>query len=317
MINTKKTLTFTTADFDSIVLANGVNNTVSYQQAYPEIRRVNGRILTQTVKEFLYKNNLISESELNDPELDKLIIARGIFAAFASGLLSLNATKQTGIIGYTPVRMSTGLDGKMKDVWSFSTLSLCNPFCVKRMQNKDLVCGYCYVPATLHIDGILQYVQNFYVLNSGPLPECWIPEIRVSNSILHPIIRLESFGDLFSKIQAENYFSIANKNPIFRFGLWTKNPAVFAAAADEMGKPSNLSSVYSMSRINQMDKNPGKWTLYFDHMFVVVDSDEIKEKFLIDPDFYTCKCGPRSCIECQACYKKPVRITTAVEKLRK
>ena len=298
-------------------MTNNSTTKFSYDIAYPEIRRVNGRIITSTVKEFLHAAGLLSDDQNNNPELNKAIIARAIFAAFQRGILSLNATKQTGIIGYTPVRMSTGLGGKMEKVWSFSTLSLCNPFCVKRMQNKDLVCGYCYVPDTLHIDGILQYVQNFYILTAGLLPACWIPEIRESNVKYHPIIRLEAFGDLFNKIQAENYLNIAHNNPSFKFGIWTKNPAILAAAIDEKGKPDNLSTVFSMSRVNVLDNNPEKWDPYFDHRFVVVDGESVKNTFLYNPAFYPCKCGPRSCIECQACYKKSESIMTAVELLRK
>lgn len=294
------------------------NELIKSGQMYPEISRKNGRIVTESVKDYLYKNNLISAADYDDPNCDYGIIARGILAAFKSGILSLNCTKQKGITNNTPVRMSTTLGGKMRDVWAFSTLSLCNNFCLQRMKNPALVCAYCYVKKSLHISAILNYVQNFYVLTAGILPAAWIPEINPKNAEKHPLIRLEAFGDLATYEQTRNYLSIAYNNPEFRFGLWTKNPRIFAAAVDDCGKPENLSSVLSMSRVNKFDDNDGKYfPWYFDHRFIVVDDENIKNQILVDPRAYSCKCGPRSCITCKQCYKKNPDYITAVEMLRK
>ena len=286
-------------------------------RVYPEIARVNNRITTQTVKDFLYSEGYISADQLNDNNCDYGVIARGLYKAFSEGKLSLNATKQTGIMNNTPVRMSTGLGGKMKNVWAFSTLSLCNLFCLKRMKNPALVCHHCYVGKSLHIDCVLNYVQNFYVLTADLLPVEWIPVINPKNVTRHPIIRLESFGDLFNKIQSLNYLSIARTNSVFSFALWTKNPAVLAAAIDETDKPENLSTVHSMSQVNVMDKNPEKWTAYFDHRFIVVDDQEIKNEYMKNPNNYSCKCGPNSCMNCKECYKRSKVVTMSVEMLRK
>lgn len=299
---------------------NVKNAVIKSGKAYPEIRKysLNGKITTESVKIFLYENNLLSGKDLADPKCDYSPIAYGLYRAFYTGILSLNETKQTGVINHTPIRLSVRLGGKMADVWAISTLSLVNPLCQLRMKNPKLVCHHCYVKKSLHIGAILNYVQNSFVLMNFELPTEWIPIIRESNREKHPIIRLESFGDLYNDLQAGNYLRIVYANPSFRFGLWTKNPSYLAHAIDDYGKPENLSTVYSMSRVNQMDKNPGKWSLYFDHCFVVVDDESVKNQFLLNPDdYYSCKCGPRSCITCQQCYKKPARLTTAVEMLRK
>ena len=302
----------------SNVVFSNVKVTVS-GRAYPEIRRVNNQITTYTVKEFLHTAGLLTEEQLHDNTLGYEIIAPAILAAFARGLLSLNATKQTGILNNTPVRMSTGLGGKMKGVWAFSTLSLCNAFCLKRMQMPDLVCYHCYVKKSLHIAAVMNYVQNFFVLTAGPLPVDWIPVINPKNAGRHPIIRLESFGDLFNTQQADNYLTIARNNDAFSFALWTKNPNVLSQAIEKTDKPANLSTVLSMSVVDKMAP-AGRFDHHFDHKFIVVTNQAIKDNYLQDPArFYPCKCGPKSCINCRACYTKsaPGMITTAVELLRK
>ena len=294
-----------------------VNPIITNGRAYPEFERVNGRITMQTVKNRLYEWDYISYEQKEDHELDYQVVAWALLRAFKAGKLSLNATKQTGIIGNTPIRMSTSLGGKMKGVWAFSTLSLVNPFCLRRMQLTDFVCHHCYVKRSLHIDAVLNYVQNFHVLSSGILPMEWIPIIRGKNSVKHPIVRLESMGDLCSYEQAANYLQIAHSNPAFKFAIWTKNPRVFADAVDIHGKPENLTSVLSMSKVNNLE-DISRWRAYFDHCFVVTDDTKLREIWLKNPElFYACKCGPRSCITCQKCYHKDSMMTTAVEMLRK
>ena len=121
-----------------------LSHVVNYDKAYPEIRKYTdtGKIDTLTVKMFLYDNGLLDASQLADKKLDYQPIAWALYKAFSMGILSLNATKQKGILNKTVIRMSTSLGGKMKNVWAFSTLSLVNPLCLKRMQNDELVCAH-------------------------------------------------------------------------------------------------------------------------------------------------------------------------------
>lgn len=289
--------------------------------SYPEIRKycAGNIITTQAVKAFLYDNGLLSYEDYMDPKCDYTPIANGLYIAFARGLLSLNATKQSGVLNNTPIRVSTSMGGKMLGVWAISTLSLVNKMCLRRMKNEKIVCHHCYVKRSLHITAILNYVQNFFVLTSGPINPEFIPVLNPKCVKNHPIIRLESMGDLANVIQAENYIRIADANrPAgFRFALWTKNPNYLAQAVDNIGKPKNLSTVWSMSRINIMDNNPDKWNKYFDHRFVVVEEQETKDTYLTKNGFYPCKCGKRSCIKCQECYTRSSIVSTAVELLRK
>lgn len=291
------------------------------RDSYPEIRKycTGNVITTQAVKAFLYDNGLLSLHDYQDPKCDYTPIANGLYIAFCKGLLSLNATKQSGVLNNTPIRLSTSMGGKMKDVWAISTLSLVNKMCLRRMKIDGIVCNHCYVKRSLHITAILNYVQNFFVLSSGPIATEFIPVLNPKSVKNHPLVRLESMGDLANSIQAENYLRIAaaNETAGFRFALWTKNPAYLAAAIDKYGKPENLSTVWSMSRVNVMDNNPDRWNKYFDHRFIVVEDQDLKDNYIARNGFYPCKCGKRSCITCQECYTRRESIETAVELLRK
>lgn len=305
------------------------------KDSYPEIRQYSktGKVNTPAVKEFLYVNGLLSEENYNNPKCDFEPISYGLYLAFKTGKLSLNATKQFGVINFTPIRLSTSMGGKMKDVWAISTLSLVNPMCLRRMKIKDIVCEHCYVKRSLHITAILNYIQNFFILSSCVIPVEFIPVLNIkqarkvyapddiekkNNINAEPLVRLESMGDLANTIQAENYLRISNANAAdnFKFALWTKNPNYLKQAVDNMGKPENLSTVWSMSRVNVMDANPDKYNSYFNHRFIVVRGQELKDKYLAKNGFYPCKCGPRSCVFCRECYTNTETIETAVELLR-
>lgn len=304
---------------ESAKSAMEITNTVIYDGiSYPEIRAYspNGKINTLSVKIFLHENGLLSANDLMDPKCDFQPIAAGLLKAFQFGILSLNATKQKGIKNNTPVRMSTSLGGKMKNVWAFSTLSLCNKMCLARMKNKDLVCAHCYVKKSLYIWAVLNYVQNSFILMNYELPAEWIPVIIEKNVEKHPYIRIESFGDLANRLQAENYLRIVYANSLFKFGAWTKNPAYMAHAIDRYGKPENLSTVFSMSRVDYMDSSD-KYDAYFDHKFIVVRDQSLKDSYLERDNFYPCQCGPESCRNCHKCYMASKTVTTAVELLRK
>jgi len=324
------------------------NDLVTNGRAYPEINRINNRITMQTAKDFLYMHGYITYAEWQDPECSYSVIVWGLYSAFCDGVLSLNCKKQDGVVNLTPVRVSSGLSGKLDGVLAVTTVSLANRFCLARMKNNDLVCSKCYVPESLRIDGILAYAQNMYVLTHFDLSERpdWIPVLKVQwakdrlkkklitarakgkidisdNEIerlynARPLCRFESLGDLACTLQAKNYLTIAYQNPDFDIALWTKNPAVLAAAIDENGRPLNLSTVLSMSRKNVMD-NPdfiARYRKYFTHAFVVVDNDGARDGYLNQTGFYSCHCGHFSCIRCRHCYEIVMDFDTAVERLR-
>lgn len=319
---------------------------------YPEITREqakNGyRITMQTTKQFLFDNGYITFDNLVDTDCDYTTITRGVYQAFCDNKLSLNATKQDGVFNNTPIRVSTGLSGKLDTVFAITTISLVNQFCLSRMTIDDLVCSKYYVPESLRIDGILAFAQNMYVLTHFDLSEKteWIPMLktewatkRIEKELINarnagkieisdkeiadivnkkPLCRFESMGDLACTLQAKNYLTIANANNLFDFALWTKNPAVLSFAIDMTGKPENLSTVLSMSRKNQMDKPEfiARYSKYFNHMFIVADAEHVNDLYKMN-NSYACHCEHFSCIRCRHCYEHDnVTLDTAIEKLR-
>ena len=330
------------------------NAIVTNGRVYPEIPRettkAGYRITMQTTKDFLFEHGYISATDWENSDCSKSVITRGIYQAFCDGVLSLNCTKQDGVSNLTPVRVSTGLSGKLDTVFSISTMSLVNTFCMARMEKQELVCSKCYVPESLRIDGILMFCQNMYILTHIDLtdfPE-WVPVMRAEWAVRtvvkklqdarkngkieisdeeiatlaakKPLCRLESMGDLACTLQARNYLTITRANDTFDFALWTKNPAVLATAIDMTGKPENLSTVLSMSRKNVMDPAAFivRYSRYFDHMFLVVDGENYRDHFLGRSGFYTCHCEHFSCLRCRHCYTRSNAgdIDTAIERLR-
>ena len=94
-----------------------------------------------------------------------------------------------------------------------------------------------------------------------------------------------------------------------------------------MGKPGNLKFGLSMSRINKLDTNMAKWILtgFIDFLFVVTDSDEIRDELLDMPFSRPCMCEEYSYFSlCKGCYMPEMDIVKnagipvmTVERLRK
>ena len=216
-------------------------NFITKGKAYPELPReqtkAGFRVTMQTVKVFGYAHGYITLDQLNDPDLDYATITTAIYRAFDDGVLSINATKQDGVDNLTPVRVSTGLSGKLDGVFAITTISLVNQFCLARMLNEDLVCSKCYVPESLRIDGILAFAQNMYVLTHfdfelqpeliTQLNAAWAKkqlqkkledfrrrgkidisddEIKHLVEDLKPLCRFESMGDLACSLQAKKLY---------------------------------------------------------------------------------------------------------------
>ena len=200
----------------------------------------------------------------------------------------------------SPVHVSDYMSGKMTGIPSISTSCLVNPICIKRMQDGESVCCHCFAAATLdRYTACGQHAENnFYLLNSEVLPLEMLPKFpNVA------IVRIESFGDVASVTQAINYINIAKVNPLVTFGAWTKNANLWNKAIQEVGKPENLSLVYSSFKLN----NPAPAAEYFtkdgennfDHVFTVYDVPTCE---FYGPGFVNC--GARDCASCRRCYRK-------------
>lgn len=303
----------------SAIRAIGIKNKCQTDNAWKEFYRLgdDGKLhfSTELFKAFLFHHDYITEEQYRDEKLSMRIILPCALKAFVDGVMPIKLTKQTGIIGYSPIRLSTSFTGKMLHMWAFSTVSLVNKFCLARMKNPDLVCYNCYVEKSLHLEGALNYVQNFFFLTYSILPDILIPEINPINVKLHPFIRLESFGDIENETQFRNYRSIAINNPLFNFTEWTKNIAIAAKVIRNEGKLSNMKLEHSMSKVNKMDKNYLEYRDIIDGYFLVVNNDNDRKRYLGYHHAKTCKCFSDSCYSiCQSCYKDNFAIH--VERLR-
>lgn len=310
----------------------GLNNPVQTENAWHEFYSYeSGKPVfhTQLLKNYLYEKGFMTLQQRNDEKCTCKEIAWAVYRCLQAGIFPIKATKQTGIVGYSPVRLSRDFSGKMRGKWAFSTLSLINDFCIARMKNPELVCFYCYVEKALkqNIIGMLNYVQNFFFMTAENLPDILIPVLNDRCITMRDGIRIESFGDIANAIHERFYVKLAYKNENWHFTQWSKNPAIACRIFDEMGKPENLKFGLSMSRINKLDADCARWirTGYIDFMFVVCDDDAVRDDLLDIPFSRPCMCEEYSCYtHCKKCYlqesdfmKKAGRPALAVERLRK
>ena len=316
----------------SAIREMGLKNPVQTENAWHEFYSIeNGKPVfhTQLLKKYLYEKGFMTVEQLNNEKCTCKEIAAAVYKCLQAGVFPIKATKQTGIKGYTPVRLSRDFSGKMRGKWAFSTLSLVNPFCLARMKNPELVCYYCYVEKALkqNIIGMLNYVQNYFFMTAANLPDILIPVLNTSCLKMRDGIRIESFGDISGMIQQTFYCKLAYKNPEYHFTQWSKNPAIVCRVFREMGKPENLKFGLSMSKINKLDHDCYRWIMtgYIDFMFVVCDNDEIRDDLLDIPFSRPCMCEEYSCSTlCRKCYeieselqKSGILPALAVERLRK
>lgn len=195
----------------------------------------------------------------------------------------------------SPVHVSDKMTGKLSGIPSISTACLLNPICKKRMENGNSICAHCFAAALLEKkDTVNQAMKSNFYLLQNLLPLDMLPRFR---NVC--IVRIESFGDVASVNQAKNYINICKVNPAVRFAAWTKNDWIWEAAIDELGKPENLTMVFSSPMLNQ--HTTPKYPEIFNHIFTVYDGETIAfyengQEFI--------NCGARDCWNCQKCYRK-------------
>ena len=213
---------------------------------------------------------------------------------------------------YSPIHVSDYMSGKMSGIPSISTSCLDNPICRKRMEDGESVCVHCFAAALLECrKNVRQSVRNnFELLNTEVLPLEMLPRFRNV-----AIVRIEAFGDVASVTQAINYINIVKVNPFVMFAAWTKNASIWNAAIKQVGKPENLSLVYSSFKLNEQAAAAEYFTAdgvnHFDHVFTVYDKatcDFYGEHFV--------NCGARDCATCRRCYSKNVNDFNVIEQLK-
>lgn len=190
----------------------------------------------------------------------------------------------------------TNHHGKMKGINSIGTSCANNPFCIKRRENGESVCSHCYAVTYMKMRASLKkhLSENADILTTRLLEG---NEIPVTNA---NIFRFESFGDLYNVTHLANYLRICEKNPLTRFGLWTKNTWILNDAFNMKGvyRPDNLSIVVSSPMLNKQMELDRKKYWFVDHVFTVYDKQFIEENKV------DINCGAKECLSCQLCYKR-------------
>lgn len=214
---------------------------------------------------------------------------------------------------YTGIKFSHDMGGKMKDILSLSTCCLINPLCRKRLENKVGVCAECFAEfVTLSYKGVTENTcYNYIVLSETDLPLALIPYIDRNE------LRLESFGDVGTMIQAKNYIKFALANPHCMVSVWTKNPWLYDAAFKAMGIakcPENFTVILSSQFLNIETKIPEKYRYFVKKTFTVYTAEYLIANKL--PASFI-NCGGRSCKHCERCYCKANHSETHIHELLK
>ena len=189
--------------------------------------------------------------------------------------------------------------GKIEGTCSFD--SSCNgcDFCKKMRKaaenNVKHICKHCYDAKQ---ESYRANVKNRHMLNMLIMSNVRFTEKELSKLNVAAINRVNSSGDTPNKTYALNMITIAAINDTVKFGYWAKNASPIIAACDEIGKPDNLSLVYSSPIINEACKLPK----YFDYVFVVASDENHVNEFLANG---ACECNGKDCKDCgYKCYTK-------------
>lgn len=195
-------------------------------------------------------------------------------------------------------------DGKMAGFDSLSTSCKENPFCQRNMAIAGSICEDCFSDDLLNCRKSLSKVleNNYNILTTLEIPvEEW-PLINMA------LFRIESFGDLFNTIQAQNYLHFIMRNPDTHFAWWSKSPHIILQALEKEGydvkkkeRPQNCTFIVS-SIMKNREVGLAKWqkAFYFiDKEFTVYTLEWLVEN---NKDASFINCGARKCLECKNCY---------------
>lgn len=222
-----------------------------------------------------------------------MAILKNRFVSFAGIRYPLRKSKYTE--NASPLHVSDDMSGKLSGIPSISTSCRVNPHCLARIASGKAghVCHACFAKDTLgrYDDAERATEGNFVLLNSGLLPDEWIP--RFSNV---SIVRVESFGDLYSVTQARNYLRIVKANPRVTFAWWTKNGGLLDRALKIEGRPRNVVFIQSSEFIDRAASPRWYWV---DHVFTVYQSEKSAAAHGVKIN-----CGARRCATCRRCYTR-------------
>ena len=191
----------------------------------------------------------------------------------------------------------SAMSGKLDGFWSVSTSVLMNPICQQRARDPESICHDCYAAVTAsRYSELTQALEtNYHILNEFLISEDSWKALNWPTT--NGYGRVESFGDVASVTCARNYLRIIRSHPHIKFGVWTKNVALWIRAfALENGKPENMKFIVSSPIVNVPVEIPEEWMPVVDHRFTVYTKEYAEENGV------EINCGGRKCMTCMNCY---------------
>jgi|ETNvirnome_2_300_1030623.scaffolds.fasta_scaffold17651_2 hypothetical protein len=181
---------------------------------------------------------------------------------------------------------------KIESLYSISTSSLMNEFCLRMHRIKNTICNECY---GIRAEKVRKSLENKLVWNynifSSPLYDLELPEF-VSDSV----VRFDSFGELFSTIQLGNYVRICELNSNSIFTLFSKRYDLIFKFFESYRKPDNLIIVLSSLLLNKRAKRKK----YIDKVFTCTSNTSINN-VLVKKHNSSIECQ-KKCKNCMQCY---------------
>lgn len=269
---------------------------------------------TTTIRNTITNNGVIRKSTLSKAEFSAKVstATTADFSAKMGRILAAHLKKKAAFFKDSECRHNLHItehsdDHKLRGIQSISTAVMCNRYCAIRRGIAGSICKHCYAESHekmyTNLDKALR--RNYKILHAGLLENSEIP--RFSSRYA----RVESFGDTDCVLQCRNNIRIINANPDINFGIWSKNPGLWARAFDLDGKPENCTFVLSSMRLNEVANIPECIKKYVDHVFTVYTEDRYGEFIGTSHE-----CAGISCLSCLKCYRKGTEFHIA-ELLRK
>lgn len=225
------------------------------------------------------------------------------------------------------------MSGKLYGVACVSTCPTVNPNCLMAMSNPDSPCHHCFSVKTMAMyNSLREWLEN----NAAILSSRLLSEMEIATLVKYfrkdskaGVVRIEAFGDAINTLQCINYLSIVNAGAAYGlyFAMWTKLPHIWNIAISEMGKPANLTCIYSAPALNQTVCPMPAMYDWLDCVFVVCDDIDgtVNELTKNGEKIHYCTCKKGACADkeiCGFCYGKFARrdvcgrVTWILEKLR-
>lgn len=174
--------------------------------------------------------------------------------------------------------------GKLENIYSISTSTLNNEFCMKMSENKESICSKCYAQRYEKLRKTLRVALE----KNDKLAQEDLEEVPFINA---RFVRINAFGELINEKHFENIIRIANANKHCTFSLFTKRTDIVM----KYSKQENIIYVASSPIMNKRIKNK-EVINFFDKIFTVYSKDEALDKLI------NINCGKHKCYECLKCY---------------